>query len=125
MIIKELVTTEEYDSLVKSPLDKRHYPIFVNPTRSEIKELAKETNLVRFIAHNGLFYLFNGALLHAYVIKHLELPISPEPTIEVAFLGIAKASPAGTLEYYDSNQLKPKDVHKVPQLYPYIEKYLL
>ena len=40
MKLKEITTTEEYHSLVKSPLNKNIYPIFVNPTRSEIRELA-------------------------------------------------------------------------------------
>ena len=124
MKLKEITTTEEYHSLVKSPLNKNIYPIFVNPTRSEIRELAQESNLVRFIAYRENFYVFNAALLHAFVIEHLKLPISKTPTIKDAFLGIAKASYNGTLKYYDSNQLTARDVDKVPTLYPYLTKWL-
>lgn len=123
--ISEVTTVpEEYDSLVSSPVNKRKYPIFKNPDRSEIKDLAKETNLVRFIAHKGDFYTFNGALLHAHAINHLKLPISHEPPIEDAFLGVAKASSDGRLSYYDSNQLKAKDAHRVDKLHPQVRKYL-
>ena len=63
MKLKELVTNEEYHSLVGSTLNKNKYPIFVNPTRSEIRELAQESNLIRFIAYKNDFYVFNAALL--------------------------------------------------------------
>lgn len=51
--------------------------------------------------------MFSAALLHAFVIKHLELPLSLDPNINDAFLGIAKANLNGTLAYYDSNQKIP------------------
>ncbi len=120
MKIHELMINEEYHSLVDSPINRKKYPIFVNPTSSEIKELGEDTNLVRFIMYDGKLYAFSGALLHATAIKHLGLPISNDPSIRDAFLGIAKAI-GGRLQYYDSNQLKQGDwneLEKVANLYP-------
>lgn len=122
MKLKELITTEEYHPLAGSPINKNKYPIFINPVRSEIRELAKESNLIRFIAYKDDFYVFNAALLYAYVIKHLNLPISSEPPISKAFLGIAKANLNGTLQYYDSNQTI-RDFSVIPDLYPYLSKW--
>ncbi len=120
MKIHELMINEEYHSLVSSPINRKKYPIFMNPTSSEIKELGEDTNLVRFIMYDGNFYAFSGALLHAIAIKHLGLPISSDPNINQAFLGIAKAV-GGRLQYYDSNQLKQGDwneLEKVASIYP-------
>lgn len=115
---------EEYHSLMNSPIDKRKYPIFKNPDKSEIKELAKDTNLVRFISHKGDFYVFNGSLLHSHAIKHIGLPISDDPPIKDAFLGIAKASTNGKMEFYDSNQKDAKNPKDVMKYHEHIMKYL-
>lgn len=128
MKVKEIMINEDYHSLVSSPINRKKYPIFINPSRSEINELSEDTNLIRFIIYQGNFYAFSGALLHATAIKHLELPISNDPPISEAFLGIAKAVPGGKLQYYDSNQLKRGDeeeLEQITKLYPdLIQKYL-
>jgi hypothetical protein len=117
------IVSEDYVALVKQLHNKKTYPIFVNPSRSEIKELAREENLARFIAFNGHFYLFNASLLHATAIEKLGLPLSSSPSINDAFLGVAKASLYGALEYYDSNQISDEQLESVSKAYRYIAKY--
>lgn len=114
---------EEYETIVKSPINKKHYTVFVNPTKKEVRELAADEPLARFIAYGGQFYIFNASLLHATAITKLELPISSTPNINDAFLGIAKASASGSLEYYDSNQVSEKNLENAVRKYPYMIKF--
>lgn len=116
---------EEYHSLIKNPLNKKIHTVYIDPTKDEVRELSKETNVARFIAHDGHLYLFHGGLLHADAINHLKLPISDKPTVEKAFLGIAKPNANGKLQYTDSNQLKPTDIGKIPRYHPYISRFFL
>lgn len=122
MKVKEIIP-EEYVTLVKQIHDKKPYPIFINPSRGEIRELAREENLARFIAYQNQFFLFSASLLHANAIKKLELPLSSEPSINDAFLGVAKANLDGTLDYYTSNQISDEQLDEVSKLYRYINKY--
>jgi hypothetical protein len=115
--------TEEYHSLAKSGVNKKAYPIFINPTRSEVKELAKENNIVRFISHKGDLYAFSGELLHAHAIKHLELPVSNDPPIKDAFLGIAKASANGSMEFYDTNQSAANNIGEIIKHHSNLARY--
>jgi hypothetical protein len=113
---------EEYHSLMKNPITGKHHTVFVNPNAGEIRELAKETNNVRFISHNRNFYLFHGENLHAHVKTHLGLNLTNDPPIEKAFFGIAKPNADGTLSYSDSNQTI-KDPAKIVQHHGHIFKY--
>jgi len=119
---KELFVYEEYESLVDNNFNKTKHPVFVNPNKDEIREYSKTTNNVRFIAHNNKFYIFHGSVLHAHAIKQLGLPITSEPHITHAFLGIAKPNNNGTLSFSDSNQ-KNIDPNVVKTKYQYINKY--
>jgi hypothetical protein len=114
---------EEYETLVKSPINKKTYTVFVNPTSKEVRELASDEPLARFIAYDGKLYVFNASLLHATAISKLELPISSTPNINDAFLGIAKAATSGSLQYYDSNQVSEKHLENAVRKYPYILKF--
>lgn len=119
-----MIVKEEYHSLVKNPLNKKIHTVYVDPTKDEIRELAKETNVARFISHDNHLYLFHGELLHSDAINHLKLPIYVDkPPIEKAFLGIAKPNANGKLQYTDSNQLKQTDIGKVPKFHPHLGKY--
>lgn len=117
-----LFVYEEYDSLINNPINRTKHPVFVNPTKDEIRELSQGTNNARFIAHNNKFYLFNGSVLHAHAIKQLNLPIGSEPHISQAFLGIAKPNANGTLTFSDTNQ-KNIDPNIIKDKYQYINKY--
>lgn len=117
-----LFVYEEYDSLIDNPINRTKHPVFVNPTRNEIRELSRETNNARFIAHNNKLYVFNGSVLHAHAIKQLKLPINSEPHISQAFLGIAKPNANGTLTFTDTNQ-KNIDTKTINDKYQYINKY--
>lgn len=108
LIEVELVIDEEYDSLVTNPLNtKQKFPVFVNPEKSEIQELAKSTNSVRFLAHKGKLHVWDASVLHAHAIKHLGLSITSTPPISHAFLGIAKPNYDGTLSFKETNQKIP------------------
>ena len=113
---------EDYDSLMTNPLNKEKYPVFVDPTKDEIKELSKDTNNVRFISHNGKMFLFHDGILHAHAIKHLGLPISNAPPIHQAFLGIAKPNADGTLSYSGTNQVITRP-NALNQYHRHILKY--
>jgi len=126
MIYKQVdidLVGEEYETIVKQQHDKKTYTVFVNPTKKEIRELAASEPLARFIAFAGQFYLFNASLLHATAIKKLDLPLTSTPNINDAFLGVARVSAAGTLEYYDSNQVSEQNLEGAVRKYPYILKF--
>jgi hypothetical protein len=118
MFYKEIVLVdEEYHSLAQDPYDKSHkhaFPVFKNPTKDEIKELGQTNNTARFIAHKGDLYAFSPMLLHANAIKHLGLPITSNPPISHAFLGVAKANHDGSLAFKETNQHIPNadDIRK-------------
>ena len=106
----KLPVTEEYHSLVGTGLNKKTYTIFIDPTKDEIKELARESNSARFIVFQNHLYIFSAEVLHSFAIKHLGFPISNDPPVKYAFLGIAKPNLNGTLVFTDSNQtLSAKD----------------
>jgi hypothetical protein len=49
------------------------YPVFENPSRSELKELFSEFgSLVRFIAHKNTIYVFPAELLHDTAFDKIE-----------------------------------------------------
>lgn len=120
---KDYIFSEDYHSLVTNPLNKQKRTVFVNPTKDEIRELAKETNSIRFIAYQNVLYIWNGDMLHADMIKQLKLPFTSDPPIATAFLGIAKPLAKGSLQYKDSNQLKSADAAKIAKLYGWIDKW--
>lgn len=103
----EIDLMEEYDSLLTNPLNKKTFAVFKNPDKSEIRELSQSTNNVRFIHHKGDLHVWDGSVLHAHAIKHLGLPLTSNPPINHAFLGVAKPNFDGTLSFKETNQNIP------------------
>jgi hypothetical protein len=104
---------EEYDSLLKSPWnDKVAHPVYKNPDKSEISDLSKTTDNVRFISHKKNMYVWDGSILHRHAIRHLNLPISSSPLIKDAFLGVAKPNSDGTLAFDSTEQRINEPIHK-------------
>jgi len=77
MKLKKLL--EEFKDYVKQSFTKRkvkHFPVFVNPTKKEMQEVAhKEYKHLRFIIDkkNKKFYVFTADALHYVVIEELKL----------------------------------------------------
>jgi hypothetical protein len=116
--------TEEYHSIATNPLNKQKRTVFINPSKDEIRELSKETNNVRFIAHKGNTYVFHGDFLHSDMIKHLGLPLESNPPINKAFLGVAKPLANGKLQFTETNQKIPANsVDLVEKLYKHLYNY--
>lgn len=122
MRIKNL-TEQYFRSIYSKKGSGESFDIYKNPTKSEVSELAREHNIVRFIAHSGDFYLFPGHLPHHHAVEYIGLPLPLNPKIRDAFLGIAKATRNGGLDYYDSNQIEPEQLAEVVRFHPYIEKF--
>jgi hypothetical protein len=78
---------ESYVTHVKSVSGKK-YPVFMNPSIHDIRELSKETNAIGFVSHDKKFYVFHGSLLHKDVVPQLGLNFSSEKVEpREAFLG--------------------------------------
>jgi hypothetical protein len=131
--------TEEYissvvPSYVRAKTDPDSFlPIFKNPDKSEIRELADFGNKVRFIAYKNNLYVFPAELLHLSAVKELAkipeigIPISAgsDSHPKVAFLGIAKIN-LGTykLKFTETNQkLDSNALDYIEKNYGYIERF--
>lgn len=103
---------EEYDSLMTNPLNKKSFPVFKNPEKSEIQELSKSTNAVRFLSHGGHMYAWDASVLHAHAIKHLGLPVTSNSPVNHVFMGVAKPNYDGSLSFKETNQniKSPNDI---------------
>jgi len=117
------IFNEKYQNLAKASITKELYPIFINPTKSEVRELALSSGMVRFIAYNGDLYVFDENLLHADAIFNLDLPLSSSPDFRIAFLGVAKANFNGVLQYYGSNHVISSELSIVAKYHSYMLKY--
>jgi hypothetical protein len=115
---------EEYDSLVRDPYShSKSYPIFKNPSKSEISELSKDTNSARFISHDKNLYVFNAQILHDHAAKHLDLPINQNsPDIKRTFQGIAKPNHDGSLAFSETNQ-KIRNATDIEKYHGHLKTY--
>ena len=113
---------EEYDSLMTNPLNKKSFPVFKNPEKSEIQELSKSTNAVRFLSHGGHMYAWDASVLHAHAIKHLGLPITSNAPLHQAFMGVARPGGDGSLRFSETNQ-KITDPSLIEKYHSHLSSY--
>ncbi len=135
MKIDEILINDEYKGLVavKYGKSKSAYSVYVNPQRQEIKDLAKDSNVARFIAFDGKVYVFPGSLLHEKAITSISdlEPLSKYSNdtervpIEQAFLGVANVNMNGELHFSGTNQRIANNQHDfVRENYAYITRYI-
>jgi hypothetical protein len=134
MMKKIDIIVEEYETLVKSPhaLEKiKSYPVFKNPTSSELGEIKKkwqEDNMggqphVSFISHINKetgktnLYVVDRRILHDIVIKHLKLPITTRPSVTDAFLGTARITNDNKLKFHESNMIRNENPATIVKLH--------
>lgn len=117
--------SEEYHSIATQNYDKTKYTVFVNPSRSEIKELKDISIYARFIADNlsKTFYAFSGQMLHRTALNHLKLNYNEDSPITKVLLGVGKILPTGLLEFYDTNQNIKIDLTEVSKIYQWMAKF--
>jgi len=124
--------TEEFADYVKNHRNKP-FPIFINPTRKEILELAHEDGIngVRVIvdANTKTFYIFSENVYHAYVAKKYNI-VYHQDNVNALFAEAEIDDQTGKIIITDSNLFHsmdykdyPKFFGKLQQKWGWAEKY--
>lgn len=121
---EEWLFSEEYVAGISPRHNKKeYYEIFKNPTSSELMNIRSKGIFARFIAIKNDIYVFPAELLHADAIKELELPISNDPPVNKAFLGVAKIV-GSKLHLHTTNQtMTAASAARVEQDHPVLKKF--